>query len=164
MSSEFELSVAALHQMVCEKKKRIKSDADEELEDGKPNWLKVEFLQYSGSESDTVLHTNKETFNIGRNEDNDCVIRGCDSDTVSRVHCYIQRNPNGFAVLRDFSKFGTEHNGVKVETDYPYDLREGDQIAIGLRKNEDGTRASAFCTFSVHRVREDREGKKQKSS
>ncbi len=165
LGMSFESSVSALYQMVCGKQKRIESDADKELEDGKPNWIEIRFVKKGGSPYDYVFRTNALTCDIGRNEHNELCIRGPGNGMVSGDHCIITQNPNGFAFLRDTSRFGTEHNGELVVTDHTYELSEGDHIGIGLRKAEGETQASpACCTFSVHRVREDREGKKQKSS
>ncbi|MDO8643419.1 MAG: sigma 54-interacting transcriptional regulator [bacterium] len=84
----------------------------------------------SGSNKGKKLDLNKNTFSIGKKEDNDLVI---DDKTVSRKHLEIQKMENGFMLQDLESTNGTTINDIRVKQAY---LSPGDIIKIGNTKIE----------------------------
>jgi len=79
----------------------------------------------AGALRGTTFEVSGETLSVGRDEANDLKVA---EPSVSRRHCLIRREGEGFAV-EDLNSFnGTFVNGVPVKA---HPLEHGDQIAVG---------------------------------
>jgi len=69
-----------------------------------------------------------ETYKIGRSENADFGI--FDNEGVSRKHAIIQKQQDGYYILDQDSSGGTWINGIKIQTEMPYLLSDGDEIRL----------------------------------
>jgi|GEM_PF-1996963 len=70
-----------------------------------------------------------KTYKIGRNPDNDIVIKD-QSQHVSRYHSLLTLHDNGTITINDQSTNGTYINGVKVKSKVDYPVSTSDSIVF----------------------------------
>ncbi|HBC86036.1 MAG TPA: hypothetical protein DCZ94_03690 [Lentisphaeria bacterium] len=108
-----------------EVKNRLKH-IDKMLESFEPPPAGDEFLLIvAKGKPNTWFQLDSDLINVGRAESSDIVIQ---SSKVSRNHCHISKDNNGWSIIDDNSKNGVFVNGKKMKKRI---LCEGDIIRIG---------------------------------
>lgn len=86
----------------------------------------MRLIVQAGALSGDIFEVTKDDVTLGRGSNNDIVIS---DPAISRTHCQIRREGNGYVIQDANSANGTYINDERIAL--PYILRDGDEIRVG---------------------------------